>query len=263
MARVIVVTSGKGGVGKTTVTAGLGRALARKGKRVVLMDADLGLNNLDVVMEAERRVVYDISDVVENRCRARQALVEDLYVAGLYILPGTSYGDERKIGGQSLRAVIHSLSPTSDFILIDCPAGIETGFHRAVAAADEALLVTTPHVSALRDADKVAAILKSYSLKTNLVINRVRGDMVVDQQQLSPADIVRLIKIPPVGVLPEDDTVNIYNMFDVDGKVKSDGAVAMRMLADNLINGSWALYDATKKYKGFLGGIKRSLKKLV
>ena len=262
MARVIVVTSGKGGVGKTTVTAALGRALARKGKRVVVMDADLGLNNLDVVLEAERRVVYDISDVVENRCRARQALVEDLYAAGLYILPGTSYGDERKIGGQALRAVIHSLSPSFDFILIDCPAGIEAGFHRAVAAADEALLVTTPHISALRDADKVAALLASYSLTCNLLINRVRGDLVLEGTQLAPDDIVRLLKLSPIGVLPEDDTVNIYNRFDADSK-RAEGAVAMDMLADNLIGGNRVLYDATKKYKGLFGGLKRSLKKLV
>ena len=262
MARVIVVTSGKGGVGKTTVTAALGRALARKGKRVVVMDADLGLNNLDVVLEAERRVVYDILDVVENRCRARQALVEDLYAAGLYILPGTSYGDERRFGGQALRAVIHSLAPSFDFILIDCPAGIEAGFHRAVAAADEALLVTTPHISAIRDADKVAAILKSYSLATNLIVNRVRGDMILDGQQLSAEDIVRLLKLPPIGVLPESDAVNIYNRFDAKGKERAEGD-PIGLLADNLIGGGRVLYDATKKYRGLFGGIKRSLKKLV
>ncbi len=130
MARVIVVTSGKGGVGKTTVTAGVGRALAKRGKRVVLMDADLGLNNLDVVMDIENRVVYDILDVVENRCRPRQALVEDVAVSGLFVLPGASYDDGARIGGQNLRAIINSLSPSFDYIFIDCPAGIEAGFHR-------------------------------------------------------------------------------------------------------------------------------------
>lgn len=263
MARVIVVTSGKGGVGKTTVTAGLGRALARKGKRVVLMDADLGLNNLDVVMDAESRVVYDILDVVENRCRPRQALVEDLAVEGLYILPGASYDDGGKIGGQNLRAVIRALSPAFDFIFIDCPAGIEAGFHRAVAAADEALIVTTPHVSALRDADKVAAIVKSYKLKANLVINRARGDMIIGQEQLSCEDIAQLLQVVPIGLLPEDDAINTYNCFLSDEQLRSDGDIAIDMIADNLLSGGNRLFDVTKKYRGFFGGIKRSLKKIV
>lgn len=263
MARVIVVTSGKGGVGKTTVTAGLGRALAKKGKRVVLMDADLGLNNLDVVMDAESRVVYDILDVVENRCRPRQALVEDLVTEGLYILPGASYDDGSKIGGHNLRAVIHALSPSFDFIFIDCPAGIEAGFHRAVAAADEALVVTTPHVSALRDADKVVAIIKSYRLKAGLIINRARGDMILGQEQLGCEDIAELLQLPPVGVLPEDDAINTYNCFMSDEKARSDGDKAIDMAAENLLSGGSKLFDVTKKYRGFFGGIKRSLKKIV
>ena len=245
MARVIVVTSGKGGVGKTTVTAGLGRALAKRGKRVVLMDADLGLNNLDVVLDAESRVVYDILDVVENRCRPRQALVEDLLVSGLYILPGASYDDGEKIGGQNLRAVIHALIPSFDFIFIDCPAGIEAGFHRAVAAADEALIVTTPHVSALRDADKVVAIVKSYGIKAGLVINRARGDMILGQEQLGCEDISELLQLVPVGVLPEDDAINTYNCFLTEENGRSEGDEAIGMLADNLLNGTTKLYDVT------------------
>lgn len=263
MARVIVVTSGKGGVGKTTVTAGLGRALAKRGKRVVLMDADLGLNNLDVVMDAESRVVYDILDVVENRCRPRQALVEDLAVEGLFILPGASYDDGGKIGGQNLRAIVHALSPAFDFLFIDCPAGIEAGFHRAVAAADEALVVTTPHVSALRDADKVVSIIKSYRLPASLIVNRARGDMIIEQEQLGCDDIAQLLQLTPIGVLPEDDAINTYNCFLADEKKRSDGDIAIDMIADNLLDGGNKLFDVTKKYKGFLGGIKRSLKKIV
>ena len=262
MARVIVVTSGKGGVGKTTVTAGLGRALAKKGKRVVLMDADLGLNNLDVVLDAESRVVYDISDVVANRCRPRQALVEDM-VEGLFIMPGASYDDGSKIGGQNLRAIVNSLSPSFDFIFLDCPAGIEVGFHRAIAAADEAIVVTTPHVSALRDADKVVAIVKSYGLKLSLIINRARGDMIISQEQLSCDDICELLRISAIGVLPEDDSVNTYNCFLTEGKTGSDGDCAMNMIADNLLFGTEKLFDVTKKYRGVLGGIKRSLKRIV
>ena len=263
MARVIVVTSGKGGVGKTTVTAGVGRALAKRGKRVVLMDADLGLNNLDVVMDIENRVVYDILDVVENRCRPRQALVEDVAVSGLFVLPGASYDDGARIGGQNLRAIINSLSPSFDYIFIDCPAGIEAGFYRAVAAADEALVVTTPHISALRDADKVAAIVKSYKIKASLVLNRARGDMVIGQEQLDYADISDLLQIPALGVLPEDDAINTYNCFLTDEKEKSEGDVAVNMLADNLLSGNVKIFDVTKKYRGFFGSIKRSLKKIV
>ncbi len=263
MARVIVVTSGKGGVGKTTVTAGLGRALAAKGKRVVLMDADLGLNNLDVVMDAESRVVYDILDVVENRCRPRQALVEDLVAPGLFIMPGASYDDGDKISGQNLRAIVNSLSQSFDYIFIDCPAGIEVGFHRAVSAADEALVVTTPHVSALRDADKVVAIIKSYKIKASLVVNRARGDMILGQEQLSCSDISELLQIAPIGVLPEDDAINTYNCFLTDERGKTDGDRAIDMLAENILLGTDKLFDVTKKYRGFFGGLKRSLKKIV
>lgn len=263
MARVIVVTSGKGGVGKTTVTAGLGRALARQNKRVVLMDADLGLNNLDVVLDAESRVVYDIADVVQNRCRPRQALVEDTATEGLFILPGSRYDDGNIIGGQNLRAVVHALSPSFDYIFIDCPAGIEVGFHRAVKAADEAILVTTPHISALRDADKVAAIVKSYQLPAHLLINRARGDMILNHEQLSIDEIVELLGLTPIGVLPEDDVINTYNCFLAQESMRSDGDTALSLIADNLISGGNKLFDVTKKYRGFFGGLKRSLRKIV
>ena len=182
---------------------------------------------------------------------------------GLYILPGASYDDGGKIGGQNLRAVIRALSPAFDFIFIDCPAGIEAGFHRAVAAADEALIVTTPHASALRDADKVAAIVKSYKLKANLVINRARGDMIIGQEQLSCEDIAQLLQVAPIGLLPEDDAVNTYNCFLSDEQLRSDGDIAIDMIADNLLSGGNRLFDVTKKYRGFFGGIKRSLKKIV
>lgn len=263
MARVIVVTSGKGGVGKTTVTAGLGRAIARRGKRVVLMDADLGLNNLDVVMDVENRVVYDILDVVQNRCRPRQALIEDTVVSGLYIMPGASYDNGSLVCGQNLRAIINSLNNLCDYAFIDCPAGIEVGFHRAVAAADEALVVTTAHASALRDAGVASEIIKSYRLKSGLIVNRARGDMIASGEQLSAAEISELLQIPIVGILPEDDDININNCFLRSEKIKSEGDKAMDLLAENLINGTHKMFDVTKKYRGFLGGIKRSIKKIV
>ena len=173
--RKIVITSGKGGVGKTTVVASLGRALSDLGKNVVLVDADVGLNNLDVVMALEHKVVYDIVDVISGRCRVSQALIEDAE-SGLFILPSSS--DNPLMTAQTFRNVIDSLVGF-DYVLIDCPAGIENGFHRAVSSAREAIVVTTPAVSAIRDADKVVSLLAGYQMQNvSVIINRVRGDMV-------------------------------------------------------------------------------------
>ena len=173
----IVITSGKGGVGKTTVTAGLGRALASMGYRTVIVDTDFGLNNLDVVLGLENRVVYDIVDVINNRCRARQALVED-DVKNLYLLPSAHGYLGESVTSQNIKLVLSSLASSFDYALVDCPAGIEAGFRRAVIACERAIIVTTPHISALRDANKVAALLTSYKLSTSVVINRVRGDLL-------------------------------------------------------------------------------------
>ena len=181
MARKIVITSGKGGVGKTTVAANLGMRLAAMGERVVLADADFGLNNIDVVCGVENLVTYDIVDAIEGRCRTRQALVQHPEYPNLFILASNHTDPGKYISPQAVRLILDNLAPRFDYILIDSPAGIEGGFHRAVAAAEEALVVTTPHISSLRDADKVIAVLKSYKLKSvDLVINMVRGDMIVD-----------------------------------------------------------------------------------
>ena len=158
MARKIVVTSGKGGVGKTTVASSLAVALAKKGERVVLCDADLGLNNVDVVTGVENLVTYDLVDVIEGRCRAKQALVLHPDIPNLHILTSSHSMPERYVSPQPFKLVLDALSPQFDYILIDCPAGIDEGFHRAVAAANEAIVVTTPHISALRDADKVITL---------------------------------------------------------------------------------------------------------
>lgn len=208
--RKIVVTSGKGGVGKTTVTATLGRKLAHMGYRVVLVDGDVGLNNLDVVTGIENRVVYDISDVLQGRCRAFQALVCDT-LGSMKILPSSRAC--RVITAQAFRGVVDSLSEY-DFVLIDCPAGIEHGFHRAVSAADEALVVTTPSASAIRDADKVIGLLASYRLAdASLVINRVRSDMIARGEMLSASEISSLLHIVPIGVIPEDDMITLYQQL--------------------------------------------------
>lgn len=230
--RKIVVTSGKGGVGKTTVTASLGRHLADMGYRVVLADADVGLNNLDVVTGADSRVVYDIGDVVSGRCGISQALVAD-HESTARILPSAGGGAE--MSAQAFRGVIDSLADC-DFVLIDCPAGIENGFHRAVSAAAEAIVVTTPSASAIRDADKVLSLLSAYRLEdVSLVVNRVRPDMVARGEMMEAADISRLLHAPAVGVIPEDDCVTLYQQL---GRVPSFALSekAFCLLADNVAN---------------------------
>ena len=192
MGRKIVVTSGKGGVGKTTLTASLGIAIAETGKKVVLVDADIGLNNLDVVLAVENKVVYDVLDVISGKCRLKQALIQDVDNPTLYVLPSAKIQDSPLITACSFRNVVDALALNFDFVIIDCPAGIDNGFHRAVSAATEAIVVTTPHISAVRDADKVLSILSGYCLMSvGLVVNRVRGDMVSKGEMMSAGDSAR------------------------------------------------------------------------
>lgn len=254
MARKIVVTSGKGGVGKTTVAANLGAQLSRRGERVILCDTDFGLNNMDVVTGVENLVVYDIVDVIEGRCRAKQALIRHPDFGNLYILASNHSAPERYISPQAVKLVLDTLSPQFDFILIDCPAGIDEGFHRAVATADEAIVVTTPHISALRDADKVITVLKSYEPKAvSVVVNMVRGDMLISGEILSPQEIEEILKTPILGILPEEDDVFLHNL--------SDKTRAFRLLANNLLADKKRLFDVTRKYSGVFGNLRRILRK--
>ena len=257
MARKIVVTSGKGGVGKTTLTAHLGRKLAKSGKRVVLVDADFGLNNLDVVMGIENKVVYDMIDAIEGRCRAKQALVKDSEEFNLFVMPSAHSLQRSGVSGQSMRLVLDSLR-NFDFILIDCPAGLDIGFHRAVSCADEAIVVVTPHISSIRDADKVIGVLQSYGLKkTGLVVNRARGDLMLDGEMLDKDQIASILKAPLIGLIPEDDSI-------IAGSNKSSPKDrAFRMLADNILLKSNRIFDCTKRYTGFFGSIRRSLRRKV
>jgi len=262
MARSIVITSGKGGVGKTTLTANLGRALAILGKRVVLLDTDLGLNNLDVTMNIENKVVYDLVDVIENRCRPKQALVEDDLVKGLYIMPSAHTYEQSVVNGQNIRSVIVSLKNYFDFVITDCPAGIESGFHRAVSASDEAIVVTAPHLSAIKDAGRVINLVREYQIGASLVLNRVRGDLILSSDMVDTTEVTKLLKVSAIGVIPEDD---VYNQISNTGKLnqKSEAFQATVMLAKNIIYGTDSLYDPTQKYRGFFGGIKRNLRRKV
>lgn len=257
MGRIIVITSGKGGVGKTTVTASLGSMLAAVGQRVALIDADIGLNNLDVALGIENRVVYDILDVVSAKCRVKQALVQDAYYNTLYILPSSKLSDSPALSTLTFKNVVNGLAASFDYVIIDCPAGIDSGFHRAVSAAEEAIVVTTPHASAIRDADKVLNLLTGYDLKSvGLVVNRIRGDMVARGDMMSAGDITRLLRTPPVGVVPEDDNITLYSGV---GRVPRDtpSNKAFAMMAATVHSGQLRIYDYMASQRGIFAGLKR------
>lgn len=246
----IVITSGKGGVGKTTVTACLGRALARLGLRVALIDADLGLNNLDVVLEKENLIVYDILDVIENKCRVRQALIE--CDRNLFLLPSAHGYTGDKVSSQNIKLILNSLAVTFDYVLVDCPAGIETGFSRAVGACGQALVVTTPHISAMRDANKVITLLSSYKISSTIVLNRVRGDLLVEGKIPDRYEVERILKTKVDGVIPETD--GVYSFAAMPQK-------AFDLLARRVHSGVGDPYDPASEYRGFFGSIRRKLRK--
>src|SRR5215470_1222490 len=207
-ARVITITSGKGGVGKTTTTANLSAALAMLGKRVCAIDADIGLRNLDLVLGVENRIVYDIVDVVEGRCKPRQALIRHKFLPELYLIPAAQTRDKTAVSPSQMVQIVKDLTGDFDFIIIDSPAGIERGFRNAVAPASEVLIVTNPEVSAVRDADRIIGLIEADSRRVpmRLVINRVKPDMVRRGDMLSPDDVIDILAIRLIGVVPDDET---------------------------------------------------------
>lgn len=208
MSEVIVVTSGKGGVGKTTTTANVGTGLTKMGKKVCLIDTDIGLRNLDVVMGLENRIVYNLVDVVEGNCRIKQALIRDKRNPGLYLMPSAQTRDKTAVSPGQMIKVIEHLKDQFDYILLDCPAGIEQGFQNAIAGADRALVVTTPEVSAIRDADRIIGLLEANGFKQiDLIINRLRIDMVKRGDMMSASDVVDILAIPLIGIVPDDENV--------------------------------------------------------
>jgi septum site-determining protein MinD len=208
MSEVIVVTSGKGGVGKTTTTANIGTGLALAGNKVVLIDTDIGLRNLDVVMGLENRIVYDLVDVVEGFCRVKQALIKDKRYEGLYLLPAAQTRDKSAVSPQQMMKLCQELKEEFDYIIIDCPAGIEQGFKNAIAGADKAIVVTTPEVSAVRDADRIIGLLEANELKNpKLLINRLRIDMVKRGDMMTIDDIIDILAIGLIGVVPDDEKI--------------------------------------------------------
>ncbi|KXZ40161.1 septum site-determining protein MinD [Alkalithermobacter thermoalcaliphilus JW-YL-7 = DSM 7308] len=210
MSEVIVITSGKGGVGKTTTTANLGTALSLAGKKTVVVDADIGLRNLDVVMGLENRIVYDIVDVVEGTCRLKQAIIKDKRFENLYLLPAAQTRDKNAISPDQMKKLCDDLRESFEYVLIDCPAGIEQGFKNAIAGADKAIVVTTPEISAVRDADRIIGLLEANDLENpKLVINRIRPEMVKRGDMMNMDDIIDILAIDLIGIVPDDESIVI------------------------------------------------------
>jgi len=210
MSEVIVVTSGKGGVGKTTTSANVGTGLAMLNKKVVLIDTDIGLRNLDVVMGLENRIVYNLVDVVEGNCRAKQALIKDKRYPNLFLLPSAQTRDKTAVSPEQMKKLTEELREEFDYIILDCPAGIEQGFKNAIAGADRALIVTTPEVSAIRDADRIIGLLEAEEMKrSDLIVNRIRMDMVSRGDMMSIDDVVDILSINLIGAVPDDENVVI------------------------------------------------------
>jgi len=242
MSEVIVITSGKGGVGKTTTAANLGTALSLENKKTVIVDADIGLRNLDVVMGLENRIVYDIVDVVEGTCRLKQALIKDKRFENLYLLPAAQTRDKNAVTVEQMRDLCTKLRESFDYILIDCPAGIEQGFKNAIAGANRALVVTTAEISAIRDADRIVGLLESSEIKNpELVINRLRPNMVRKGEMMDVEDIVDLLSIDLIGVVPDDEYIItqtnkgepvISNKKAPSGKAYLE--IAKRILGENI-----------------------------
>lgn len=259
MGEVIVITSGKGGVGKTTTTANLGSALAMQGKKVALIDTDIGLRNLDVVMGLENRIVYDIVDVVEEKCKLRQALIKDKRFEELFLLPAAQTRDKSAVNEEQMRELTNKLKEEFDYILIDCPAGIEQGFKNAIAGASRAIVVTTAEISAIRDADRIIGLLESSDIRNpELVVNRLKPEMVRRGEMMDVNDIVDLLSIDLVGVVPDDEYIItqtnkgepvVSNRKAPSGKAYIE--IAKRILGENIE------VSIPGREKGFLARIKR------
>ena len=210
MGEVIVITSGKGGVGKTTTTANIGVGLAKSNKKVVVIDTDLGLRNLDVVMGLENRIVYNLVDVIEGNCRMKQALIKDRRYENLYLLPSAQTKDKSAVSPGQVRKLTEELAEEFDYVLIDCPAGIEQGFQNAISGAQRAIVVTTPEVSAIRDADRIIGLLEKNNIKkVDLIINRIRIAMVKRGDMMSVEDVTEILAVNLLGAIPDDEQIVI------------------------------------------------------
>ncbi len=258
-AKVATITSGKGGVGKTTAAANIGVAMAASGLRVVCIDADIGLRNLDVVMGLENRIVYDLVDVIEGRCKLRQALIKDKRLNELYLIPAAQTRDKSAVSPQDMVRLADELRPDFDWVLIDSPAGIERGFRNAVAPADTIIVVTNPEVSAVRDADRIIGLIEAEEKGPGkLLINRVKPEMVRRGDMLSTDDVLDVLAIELIGVVPEDDTILVASNRGTPPALdeRSRAGKAFRNIARRL-NGEQVPFEPLESRDGFLGRITR------
>ena len=249
-ATVITISSGKGGVGKTTTTANLALALAANGKKVVCIDGDIGLRNLDVVMGLENRIVYDLVDVVEGRCRLRQAMIRDKHYEDLFLIPAAQTRDKSSVSPSDMVRLCDELWGEMDFILIDSPAGIERGFRNAVAPADKVLVVTNPEVSAVRDADRIIGLVEAEEKgPARLIINRLNPNMVKRGDMLNAEDIVELLAIEVIGIVPEDENVIVSTNRGqpIVTNPKSKAGQAFRNIALRLLGQQVPFMDLQEK----------------
>lgn len=259
-AKVIVVTSGKGGVGKTTTTANIGAGLAKLGEKVAVIDVDVGLRNLDVVMGLESRVVFDLVDVLEGKCRMRQALIRDKRVENLYLLPASQTKDKDALDADKMKLVVRELIEQEGFdrVLIDSPAGIESGFKTAAAPADGALVVVNPEVSSVRDADRIIGLLEAQQLREiRLIINRLRPKMVASGNMLSEADILEILGVKPIGIVPEDEGILVSTNVGEPAVLGSSRAGQAFMSIARRVRGEDVPFEKYEENKGFLAALRR------
>ena len=260
MGSSIVVTSGKGGVGKTTTTANIGTALAMLGKRVVVVDADTGLRNLDLHLGLENRIVYNLVDVVEGTCRLKQAMIKDKRFDNLFLLPTAQTKDKTAVTPVQMLKLIEDLKKDFDFIIIDCPAGIEHGFENAVAGADKAIVVTTPEVSAVRDADRIIGKLEAKGFDDHqLIVNRIKYDMTKKGEMLDIDDMTDILAIKLLGIVPDDEKIVVSTNRGEPAVTdeSSKAGQAYNNIARRLIGEDVPLLDLEEHDTGFFGNLKK------
>ncbi|MBF2097597.1 MAG: septum site-determining protein MinD [Gloeomargaritaceae cyanobacterium C42_A2020_066] len=267
MGRILVVTSGKGGVGKTTTTANLGMALARLGKTVALMDADFGLRNLDLLLGLENRIVYTALEVLAGECRLEQALVRDKRQPGLALLAAAQNRNKDAINPDQMKLLAEQLAGRFDYVLIDCPAGIESGFRNAIAPAQAAIVVTTPEVAAVRDADRVVGLMEAAGIRNSrLIVNRIRPGLSQVNDMMTVADVREILAIPLLGVVPDDERVivatNRGEPLVLDKNLSLPG-MAFHNIARRLEGEKVEFLDLDAPYNTLLGRLQRALQRKI
>ncbi|MFA6867189.1 MAG: septum site-determining protein MinD [Clostridia bacterium] len=252
-----MIVSGKGGVGKTTFTANLGIALSKLNKSVVVVEGDIGLNNLDVALNLEDHIIYDMYDVVQGKCNVQKSLVS--YNENLFLMPSISLATS-SITSKQFFEITNELKNIFEYVLIDCPAGIEGGFHRAVIGGDEAIIVCTPTIASIRDAYKVSRVLSSYNnIRQSLVVNRLISELVADNKMLSPTDIANATKLPLLGVIPEEQRIALGSTIDKITK-KCNVIEAYDIIANNIENGEKKIYNFQKDYSNIFHKVRSIFK---